>query len=208
MKKQLEWYNDVVMNTPNTTAEETPLQTAKLSLYPMLHRAVRFAVIQHSGQDRKYSGVPYICHPLAVMEIVREVTEDEAMLCAAVLHDVVEDTTALDTHVRQNFGDSVADLVYWLTDQSKPEDGNRKARKEIDRQHTAEAPARAKTIKLADLIHNTESITKSDPDFARVYMKEKERLLEVLTDGDETLWTRAHNALSDYQNELLQDALK
>lgn len=182
-----------------TEPEQIPLQPDKMSRFPELHRAVRWAVTQHSGQDRKYSQTPYISHPLAVMEIVRTVTDDEAMLCAAVLHDVVEDTTAMDLHVRQQFGDDVADLVYWLTDQSKPEDGSRKTRKEIDRQHTAEAPPRAKTIKLADLIHNTESITRYDPDFARVYMREKELLLEVLTEGDEILWRRAHDALVAYK---------
>ena len=176
--------------------------------FPTLHRAVRFATIQHSGQDRKYSGVPYICHPLAVMEIVRGVTDNEDMLCAAVLHDTVEDTTATIDIVRSNFGDSIADLVDWLTDASKPEDGNRVTRKEIDRQHTANASPDAKTIKLADLIHNTESITASDPDFAVVYMKEKELLLDVLKEGDSRLWDRAYKSLQDYQSNLVQEALR
>ena len=67
----------------------------------------------------------------------------------------------------------MAELVDDLTDVSKPQDGNRATRKELDRQHTAKASPDAKTIKLADLISNSRSIMKDDPNFAKVYMKEK-----------------------------------
>ena len=176
--------------------------------YPKLHGAINSAVVWHMGQDRKYTKVPYICHPLAVMEIVRTVTDDEDMLVAAVLHDVVEDTPVEISTIKMLYGDRAAELVGWLTDASVPGDGNRKARKYIDRAHTANAPPDAKTIKLADLIHNTESITQHDADFSRVYMKEMELLLDVLTEGNLVLWNRAHRALQDYQNEWLQEALK
>ena len=86
----------------------------------------------------------------------------------------------------------VTDLVMWLTDVSKPSDGSRKARKLIDRAHTAAAPPEAKTIKLADLIDNIKSILARDPDFARVYLREKRLLLdEALKEGDATLWRMA-----------------
>ena len=167
------------------------------------------AMLWHTGQDRKYSETPYISHPIAVMEIVREVSDNETMLMTAVLHDVIEDNERVtDELVRREFGGDVADLVGWLTDVSKPEDGNRSVRKRIDREHTAASPAAAKTIKLADLIHNTESITKCDPDFAVVYMHEKALLLEVLKDGDSTLWNRAHLSLQSYQQAQLQKALE
>lgn len=176
--------------------------------YPRLHGAINSAVVWHMGQDRKYTKVPYICHPIAVMEIVRTVTDDEDMLIAAVLHDVVEDTPVEISTIKMLYGERVAELVGWLTDVSVPEDGNRNVRKDIDRMHTAKAPPDAKTIKLADLIHNTESITQHDKDFARVYMKEKELLLGVITEGNHELWNRANLALQNYQNELLQEALK
>jgi hypothetical protein len=50
----------------------------------------------------------------------------------------------------------------------------------------------AKTVKLADLIHNTQSITASDPDFAKAYLRETRQLLEVLREGDPVLWEQAH----------------
>ena len=55
------------------------------------------------------------------------------------------------------------------------------------------ATPEAKTIKLADLIDNTKSIVEHDPRFAKVYLEEKRLLLEVLKDGDETLWQQAHS---------------
>ena len=176
--------------------------------FPDLHRAVSMAVAWHTGQDRKYSGVPYIVHPLRVMSIVREVSDDESMLIAAVLHDVVEDTEATIETVETLFGGRVAALVGWLTDVSVPGDGNREARKAIDREHSASAPSDAQTIKLADLIDNTASITARDPDFAHVYMHEKALLLDVLVRGDRTLHARATALLVDYQHERVQEALR
>lgn len=159
----------------------------------MEDRARKFAEAAHAGinQRRKYSGEPYIAHPAAVAELVRSVPHTEAMICAAWLHDTVEDTPATLTDVEREFGAEVAALVEQLTDVSRPEDGNRKKRKTIDREHTAKASAQAKTIKLADLIDNTRSIVERDPDFAKVYLAEKVLLLEVLREGDATLWALA-----------------
>lgn len=72
----------------------------------------------------------------------------------------------------------------------KPEDGNRKTRKEIDKNHLAKASELGQTIKLADLISNTSTITKYDPKFAKTYMQEKKELLEVLTKGNKGLYKR------------------
>lgn len=144
-----------------------------------------------AGQVRKYTGQPYMVHPTEVARIVRSVPHTHEMVAAAYLHDTVEDTRATLTEIERYFGDVVATLVYWLTDVSRPEDGNRAARKAIDRAHLASAPAAAQTIKLADLIDNSRSIKKHDRDFWETYRREKLQLLDVLTEGDPTLWTRA-----------------
>lgn len=159
----------------------------------LAERARLFATAAHAatGQKRKYTGDDYIVHPAAVAEIVRSVPHTEDMLAAAWLHDVVEDTKVALSVIQQEFGDRVAALVRDLTDVSVPSDGNRAARKTLDRTHTAEASPKAKTIKLADLIDNTSSIVRHDPDFAKVYLVEKSQLLEVLRKGDATLWDRA-----------------
>ena len=158
--------------------------------------AYRFAAIAHGQQRRKYTGEPYINHPKAVAAIVREVGGTPAMIAAAYLHDVVEDTHITDTDVRTIFGDEIADLVGWVTDVARPEDGNRAARKAIDCAHLELAPAEAQTIKLADLIDNTGSIEERDPDFWKVYRIEKLLLLEVLIKGDTTLHARASEQCS------------
>lgn len=153
--------------------------------------ALSFASKAHANQRRRYTDEPYIVHPIAVAEIVRSVPHTPEMIAAALLHDVVEDTPVELEQIRNEFGDKVADLVDWLTDASKPSDGNRAVRKAIDRRHSAAAPAEAQTIKLADVIDNTHTISARDPDFWRVYRREKLALLEVMRLGDSTLMARA-----------------
>jgi (p)ppGpp synthase/HD superfamily hydrolase len=113
------------------------------------------------------------------------------MVAAAWLHDVVEDTGCTYNDIHMGFGTDIATLVGWLTDVSRPEDGNRAVRKARDREHTAAAPAEAQTIKLADLISNTRSIMAHDPKFAVTYLEEKRALLAVMTRGDAGLHARA-----------------
>ncbi|MBN8901419.1 MAG: hypothetical protein BGO51_10435 [Rhodospirillales bacterium 69-11] len=157
----------------------------------MIDRALAFATRAHAGQIRRYTGEPYVAHCISVAEIVRSVPHTPEMIAAALLHDTVEDTPVTLDEIAREFGPIVAALVYELTDVSKPEDGNRAARKAIDREHTAKASPDAKTIKLADLIDNTKSIVAHDPAFARVYLPEKRQLLKVLQEGDRTLWEQA-----------------
>lgn len=156
-----------------------------------LFTALQFAVKAHDGQKRKYTDEPYINHPLSVAAIVAEVSDDEDMVVAAVLHDTVEDTPTTIEEVTSLFGKKVGQMVAELTDVSKPADGNRKIRKKIDREHTSQASPEAQTIKLADLIDNTRTIVRHDPRFAAVYMAEKRNLLEVLEEGSPKLLNQA-----------------
>jgi (p)ppGpp synthase/HD superfamily hydrolase len=178
----------------------------------LAERAKAFCIAAHSavGQVRKYTNEPYWHHPLEVAELIKMHVPDasQEMLAAAMLHDVVEDTQVPLAVIRDQFGSAVANLVSDLSDVSKPEDGNRATRKEIDRQHTAAASPDAKSIKLADLISNTQSIMDGDAKFAKVYMAEKRLLLEVLCDGNETLLAIASKLVFDYfaiQADLNQD---
>ena len=168
--------------------------TMQLDGFDVVRKAQVYAMAAHAavGQKRKYTGEPYIVHPAEVANIVASVpgaTPD--MVAAAWLHDVIEDTGCTFTDVHMAFGIDIAVMVNWLTDVSRPEDGNRARRKAIDREHTAQAPAEVQTIKLADLISNSRSIMQHDPEFARVYLEEKRLLLEVLTRGDAGLHAEA-----------------
>lgn len=168
----------------------------------LVFKAYVFAKNAHKGQKRKYTFEPYINHPVEVMQIVSTVPHTEEMLAAALLHDVVEDCGVLSSTIFKEFGLWVGWHVEDLTDVSNPSDGNRVKRKEIDRVHTQQADPEAKTIKLADLISNSRSIVKHDKDFARLYIKEKELLLEVLTEGDATLYAQAQQIVEEAKKEL------
>ena len=155
--------------------------------------AMLFAAQAHQGQVRKYTGEPYINHPIAVSDLVRRVSTDENMIIAALLHDTLEDTDVSAFDIWQRFGSDVEGLVSGLTDPVI--EGNRATRKAAAKAHLAEGDCRVKTIKLADLIDNTKSIVQHDPKFAKVYLAEKEELLTVLTQGDRHLFNVATQLL-------------
>lgn len=159
----------------------------------MVEGARIFATAAHAavGQVRKYTFEPYIVHPAEVAKIVSDAGGTEAMVCAAWLHDTVEDTGVTIEVIRAEFGTEVAELVGWLTDVSRPEHGNRAHRKALDRAHSAMAPAEAQTVKLADLIANTRNIMEHDVAFAKTYLEEKRLLLDVMTKGDVVLMAEA-----------------
>ncbi|MEO9885975.1 MAG: HD domain-containing protein [Balneola sp.] len=166
----------------------------------IIEKAKLFANKAHSEIDhrRKYSGKPYIVHPEAVAKIVASVTDDYEMICAAWLHDVVEDTPVIIEEIETEFGSNIATLVSELTNVSKPEDGNRKTIKAIDRSHTKRSTPRAKTIKLADCIDNSRSIIVEDPHFAKVYLKEFALLLPFLSEGDLCLYDEAIQIVKEF----------
>ncbi|MDB2315472.1 HD domain-containing protein [bacterium] len=146
----------------------------------LVEKAKLFATKAHEGQVRKYTGEPYIIHPIEVSEIVERYNGSKEMIAAALLHDVVEDTDVTIEEIRNEFGNSVAMLVDDLTDVSKKEDGNRAVRKAMDREHTAKASAAAMVVKAADMISNGKDIKVNDPHFAKVYLKEMKALLNVM----------------------------
>jgi len=173
----------------------------------LVERADAFAEAAHASIDqrRKYGGEPYIVHPREVRHILLKFSShpvSKAQEAAALLHDVREDVLIPDEAIRAEFGDEVADLVDWLTDVSKKEDGNRKARKALDLAHTSQAPVAAKNIKLADCISNAPSITEHDPGFARKWLAEKAAILNACSDADPALLREAHRVLAACVNQL------
>ena len=75
-----------------------------------LESAYQFSESAHHGQFRQ-SGEPYITHPLAVASILAQLHLDSQALTAALLHDVMEDTSVTKTEITRNFGKPVAELV-------------------------------------------------------------------------------------------------
>jgi guanosine-3',5'-bis(diphosphate) 3'-pyrophosphohydrolase len=133
----------------------------------VLNEAIKYAVDAHEGQFRKGGALPYIVHPLHVMNIlVEEGVTDERVLSAAVLHDVLEDF-GHDDEVHDNFGGDVYGLILHVTKRCTPE-------KTLSR--LADAPAEAQLIKVADIISNTQ-----DGELYPGYRKKKKAQLDVLT---------------------------
>jgi (p)ppGpp synthase/HD superfamily hydrolase len=131
------------------------------------------------GVVRKYDGSEYIVHPHAVAERVRRMPGATwEMVAAAYLHDVVEDTLVALSIIREEFGDEVARLTDGLTDVSKPEDGNRRERKELDRLHTIAQCWKVKSVKNADVTDNFPSIVAKDFGFAKKWVREKAELYD------------------------------
>ena len=175
--------NPFLINPTNENYDKTKYQIQKYKTSKVMD-ALNFAEEFHGEQKRKYTYEKYIFHPIEVMRIVSITKHDENMLMAALLHDTVEDTDATLLDIQKYFGDDVRNLVSDLTDISKPSDGNRLIRKTLDRDHSANSSSRAKTIKYADLISNTKSIVSHDKNFAKMYLKEKAALLNVMNNGD------------------------
>ena len=158
---------------------------------PLINKAKMLAGKAHEGQFRKYSGMPYIVHPIEVATIVQTVNHTDEMVAAALLHDVVEDTDYSFEDIAKEVSPEVSKMVEGLTDVSKPEDGNRKTRKAMDKDHLAKQSAEVQTVKLADIISNSQDIKANDPKFAEVYIGEMKALLEVMDKGDKTLYAKA-----------------
>lgn len=131
----------------------------------MIHRAFDFAYEAHRDQRRK-TGEPYIIHPIAVAMIAAsELQLGAAPVCAAFLHDVVEDTPCTNEKIRDTFGDDVAFLVRVVTKQKKKSYDMSKQldnfKQMLDSMHY---DIRAILIKLADRLHNMRTLDSMRPD--------------------------------------------
>lgn len=154
---------------------------------------IEFATVAHESQKRKYTGEPYITHPIAVAKLVMSHGGDHNQGLAAILHDVVEDTPVdlIDIYrYLLNSGFSVSDseditnMVDDLTDEYTKENYpqyNRAERKSLEAKRLGEVSSRSQLIKACDMIDNTSSIVGNDPSFAKVYIKEKKALAQMLT---------------------------
>ena len=119
-----------------------------------LSLAFEKASLAHEGQLRK-SGDPYITHPVAVAEILIDLGLDNATVCAALLHDTVEDTAYSLQQLRKDFGDEIADLVDGVTKLDRLTYGPTAEAETVRKMIVAMSKdLRVLIIKLADRLHN------------------------------------------------------
>ena len=162
----------------------------------------------HGTQKRKYSGDPYVTHTIRVANTVKKYGGDDAMVYAALLHDVLEDTPTTESDLislliktkELNLSQvkDVVNLVKELTDVYTTENypsTNRKGRKELEALRLGKISPRAQTIKYADLLDNSEDILRNDPKFAEVYLKEKRDILKYMDRGNPSLYKKCLESL-------------
>jgi GTP pyrophosphokinase len=137
--------------------------TADISL---LRRAYQFAAQAHEGQTRK-SGDPYVTHPLAVAQIIAELKLDVASVCAGLLHDCVEDTTATIDQLGDMFGKEIAYLVDGVTKLGKLPYSTREEQQAENFRKMLLAMARdirVILVKLCDRLDNMRSLNHLPPE--------------------------------------------
>src|SRR5215813_4521628 len=124
----------------------------------LIERAYEVAAHCHAGQKR-LSGDPYITHPLVVATILAELGMNHETICAALLHDTVEDTPYTLTELRREFGDDVATLVDGVTKLDKVKYGEAARAETVRKMVVAMArDIRVLVIKLADRLHNMRTL--------------------------------------------------
>jgi GTP diphosphokinase / guanosine-3',5'-bis(diphosphate) 3'-diphosphatase len=126
----------------------------------LIKNAFVFAYELHGDQKRK-SGEPYICHPIAVAGLLRDLGGGAAMIAAGFLHDVVEDTPIKIEEIESRFGQETAHLVEGVTKLSKFEFSSKKEQQAENFRRMFIAMAqdiRVIVVKLADRLHNMRTL--------------------------------------------------
>lgn len=129
----------------------------------MILKAAQFAAEKHRDQRRKDANAsPYINHPLALANVlaVDGGVENSEIICAALLHDTIEDTKTTAEELTAIFGDKVTGIVLEVTDDKNLD---KSVRKEEQVRHAPHISHEAKLVKLADKICNLRDILASPP---------------------------------------------
>jgi guanosine-3',5'-bis(diphosphate) 3'-pyrophosphohydrolase len=179
----------------------------------ILNKVRDFTDLSHGEQKRKYTPDRYIVHPERVMKALQDYTDNIAVLSAALLHDVLEDTLVTEkemhdfllTCMDEENASKTIGLVVELTDVYIKKDypgWNRRKRKAMEMERSAKTSSEAQTIKYADIIDNCNEIVQHDRDFARVFLYECKKLLAAMDNGDPELYVKAKELVEDKIGEL------
>jgi len=118
-------------------------------MYGNLEKAYKFAKQKHEGQIRRFSKKPYLTHLIRTYKIVNHYTQDEVMLVAALLHDVVEDTKVKITNIHEIFGEEIAEIVWQVTSIK-----DKRPKKIALKEKVLKMSSKSKIVKLADRTAN------------------------------------------------------
>jgi guanosine-3',5'-bis(diphosphate) 3'-pyrophosphohydrolase len=126
-------------------------------------KALTFAADKHRDQRRKdATAAPYINHPIALANVLANEAgiTDPVVLCAALLHDTIEDTKTTPAELEERFGQKVTSVVLEVTDDKSLE---KQTRKQRQIEHAPHLSSEAKLVKLADKICNLRDTAASPP---------------------------------------------
>lgn len=179
----------------------------------LLQKVIGFARQAHGDQQRKFVDEPYINHLVRVMEICKQYSSDIAVLSAALLHDVLEDTTVTRVEIKkfllpllnEKKAIHTVNLVEELTDiytKNQYPEWNRRKRKSKEAERLSKTGSEAQTVKYADIIDNSLHIKDAETDFARVFLSECRALLKAMTRGDSRLHEKAVETVEHCIEEL------
>lgn len=165
----------------------------------------------HNSQLRKGTDIPYIVHPLEALVIASRITSDVNTLCAAVLHDVVEDCGVSYEELKSRFNNSIAELVISASD-----DKNLpwRERKEMKIKFLKTAPYKVKIIILCDKLSNLRSIKRDLEDIGdRVWEKFKGRnksdmewyYKEILISLEDLNWSPEYTEAEELCNNIFSN---
>lgn len=173
-----------------------------------LTAASAFAYAAHGSihQVRDYNGEIYFNHLSRVARIIMDIipaSYDSVMATmVAYLHDVVEDTPITIEQIKVFFGKEVAEYVAEVTNPPKIDGKNRAERLADNLKKFETISVVSRNVKLADIIDNCSGIVTENPGFAKVYLKEKRQVIEVLKNGGHpVLYEKAKKIIDDFLGE-------
>jgi (p)ppGpp synthase/HD superfamily hydrolase len=174
------------------------------------------AVKWHDGVSRKYTREPYVRHVISVSHIYHSYfPADEVGTAAALGHDLFEDTKLTSGQLVLELAalfpfrlQDVGELLVTITELTNVfiahnyQELNRKQRKNYEDARLGTTSSRAQNIKLCDILDNTKDIVQHAPEFACIYLPEKQRTLTFLTQGDMRLRQRVLEQITAAQHQL------
>jgi (p)ppGpp synthase/HD superfamily hydrolase len=174
----------------------------------VIEAVIKFTDIAHGEQLRKYTKERYIVHPVRVMQTCQQYSHDPAVLSAALLHDVLEDTPVTSEAIREFLSTQLTEdettralrYVIELTDiyvRTAYPKMKRRTRKEKEADRLGAVSPEAQTIKYADIMDNATNIVLHDRNFGYVYLKEAQLILEKMKDGHPALRERALHTVKE-----------
>jgi guanosine-3',5'-bis(diphosphate) 3'-pyrophosphohydrolase len=191
-------------NLPTEELAERLLKSVGTQTWPPIHNAISFAQERHAGQKRK-CGSEFVGHPLRVALWIHEVAKkkDANLLCAALLHDIVEDTKTTLDEIEEHFGPVVEELVRALTLPDLAEGQSKYERNMKGFEGLRWAGRDAQLLRSADRLDNLKTMSKGFSEQRKVeYLREsKEGLLPLTLAVNTAIYHELDRAIKEREAE-------